>query len=121
MQHFRPHLAELGLTEQQWRVLRVLHEGGPLEAGSVAERACVLPPSLSRILKALAELGLVVTETHHSDARRTIISLTALGEKTVSRALPKSAQIYAGLEARIGSAKLQQLIEILEDVQIKLK
>ena len=121
MQHFRPHLAELGLTEQQWRVLRVLGESRPQEAGIVAERACVLPPSLSRILKTLAEEGLVATEAHSDDARRTLVNLTAKGRALLKRALPKSAAIYAQLEARIGKDKLSKVLDLLEDVQISLK
>lgn len=120
MQHFRPHLSELGLTEQQWRVLRVLGEDGPHEAGRVARRACVLPPSLSRILKTLSELGYVSSGPHRDDARRSVISLTPLGEKKLRNALPRSAEIYSNLEQRIGPAQLQRLLDMLEDVQGKL-
>lgn len=120
MQHFRLHLAELGLTEQQWRVLRVLGEDGPKEAGQVAQRACVLPPSLSRIIKTLSEMGYVSSGTHGQDARRSVLSLTPQGEKVLLKALPRSAEIYADLEQRIGASKLQRLLEMLEDVQDKL-
>ena len=47
---FRPILAKHGFTEQQWRVLRVLGEKGPADAGQVAFDACILAPSLSRII-----------------------------------------------------------------------
>ena len=42
---FRPILAKHGFTEQQWRVLRVLGEKGPSDAGQVAFDACILAPS----------------------------------------------------------------------------
>ena len=38
---FRPILAKHGFTEQQWRVLRVLGEKGPSDAGQVAFDACI--------------------------------------------------------------------------------
>ena len=54
MARFRPHVARHGVTEQQWRVIRVLAAADEaLEAGTIAERACIMPPSLSRILKTL--------------------------------------------------------------------
>lgn len=121
MQQFRPHLNDLGLTEQQWRVLRVLGEDGPSEAGDVAQRACVLPPSLSRILKTLAELKKITTESHTDDGRRTVIRLTAAGEKTLLHALPQTSAIYAELEKRVGGQTLQQLLDLLDEVQAKLR
>lgn len=48
MQHFRPMLAVHDLTEQQWRVLRVLAESGAKDATQLAELAQILGPSLSR-------------------------------------------------------------------------
>jgi homoprotocatechuate degradation regulator HpaR len=53
MDRFRPLLMRTGVTEQQWRVMRVLAEGGAMEAGAVARAACLLPPSLSRIIRTL--------------------------------------------------------------------
>ena len=52
MHRFRPLLASHDLTEQQWRVIRVLGETSPLDASDVAERACILAPSLTRIIVA---------------------------------------------------------------------
>lgn len=121
MQQFRPHLAELGVTEQQWRVLRVLGEDGPSEAGQVAGRACILPPSLSRILKTLGAMRLVLTESRKDDGRRTVIRLTALGEKVLAQALPQSKIVYSQLEKRIGAQKLRQLLDLLDDVQAQLR
>jgi homoprotocatechuate degradation regulator HpaR len=121
MQHFRPHLASLGVTEQQWRVMRVLAEVGPAEAGDVAQRTCILPPSLSRILKTLAGMNLLTTENHKDDGRRTIVSLTPSGEKLLAQALPQTSEIYAQLEKRVGQQKLKQLLDLLDDVQNQLR
>ncbi len=45
MSHFRPILAAHDVTEQQWRVIRVLAEAGMLDASEVAEKAFILAPS----------------------------------------------------------------------------
>jgi homoprotocatechuate degradation regulator HpaR len=121
MASFRPHLAELGLTEQQWRVLRVLGETSDITAGDLADRACILPASLSRILKTLSEERLIVLKPHAEDARRMLVSLSPKGEKRLSTALPATAAIYRQLEKRIGAGELMQLQRLLEHVQASLQ
>ena len=49
MAPIRDMLSETGLSEQQWRVLRVLAEQGEMDSHSLAERACLLFPSLTRM------------------------------------------------------------------------
>ena len=117
MQQFRPHLAELGITEQQWRVLRVLGEDGQSEAGHVAERSCILPPSLSRIIKTLELRKLIKSTSDKSDGRRSIIDLTDNGKKLLAEAAPGSSQIYQSIEKRIGKARLEKLLDLLDETQ----
>jgi len=50
MAHTRPSLREHGLSDQQWRVLRVLGEHGMVETGRVAREAFILGPSLTGVL-----------------------------------------------------------------------
>ena len=59
MDRFRPLLQVHDITEQQWRVLRVLHETGPVDATLLAKQAAVLAPSLTRMLRALARRGFI--------------------------------------------------------------
>ena len=48
MRRFRPSLAEHGLTEQQWRVLRALASADqPIEVSVLAERTALLAPSVT--------------------------------------------------------------------------
>lgn len=44
MERFRPVLNSHDITEQQWRVIRVLQEHGATDASKLAELACILPP-----------------------------------------------------------------------------
>ena len=50
MTHTRPSLREHGLSDQQWRVLRVLAGYDAVETGRVAREAYVLGPSLTGVL-----------------------------------------------------------------------
>ncbi|MDP5347500.1 MAG: MarR family transcriptional regulator, partial [Paracoccaceae bacterium] len=60
----RAMLADVGVTEQQWRVLRVLAERGTLDPTEIADRSCLLMPSLTRILQTLTTKGLITREVH---------------------------------------------------------
>ena len=67
MAPIRTMLADVGLTEQQWRVLRVLDEKGALEPTHIAEQACLLLPSLTRILQKLEEKHLILRKPDEND------------------------------------------------------
>ena len=50
MSPIRRVLKNHDVTDQQWRVLRVLHENGVMDAKELAKSACVLAPSLTRMI-----------------------------------------------------------------------
>ncbi|WP_419740662.1 MarR family transcriptional regulator [Ruegeria sp.] len=60
----RKLLIDAGVTEQQWRVLRLLKEEGASEPTDISERACLLLPSLTRILQKLEDKGLIKRRCH---------------------------------------------------------
>lgn len=115
MAEFRPILSAHGVTEQQWRVLRVLMEVDEIDASELAERACILAPSLSRILKTLDARRLIATDRNPGDARRARIRLTADGDRFIRTITPESAAAYARLEARIGRQRIQSLLVDLDE------
>lgn len=116
MSRFRPVLAEQDVTEQQWRVIRVLAEENPLDATELAERACILAPSLTRILRSLEDRGLIVRERDQLDGRRLLLSLSAKGMEIIYAVSPASKDVYADLEARYGRKRLDDLLDMLGDL-----
>lgn len=116
MARFRPILAARDVTEQQWRVIRVLGEESPLDATEVAERACVLPPSLTRIIKALEERGLITRGRDAGDGRRICLAIAPAGMSLIREITPETSLIYAGLEARYGQERVERLLDMLCDL-----
>ncbi len=117
MRLFRPMLAQHGLTEQQWRVLRALSAaGGPVDAGDLAERTFLLAPSLSRMLATLDERGLIRRRPDPVDQRRALIELAAAGIDLVRRVAPDSELRYAAIEDAFGTERLASLIDELHDL-----
>src|ERR1700742_1799226 len=64
---FRPGLRSVGVTEQQWRILRALAHAGPMEVTELAEATFLLAPSLSRILPDMEKRQLLVRKQVDSD------------------------------------------------------
>ena len=116
MARFRPLLAEHDVTEQQWRVLRVLSESERIEAAALAERACVLAPSLTRMIRTLEERRLLRRGSHASDGRRVMLEITAQGRALIDAVAPASSDIYAGVEAAFGRRKIEALLDQLQEL-----
>ncbi|MCK9913277.1 homoprotocatechuate degradation operon regulator HpaR [Microbacteriaceae bacterium K1510] len=116
MEQFRPMLAAHGITEQQWRVVRLLAERGSLDASQVAEEAFILAPSLTRILRSLGQRGLIKRRKDVNDGRRTLLEITPAGLAILEEVVPESGQIYQALEKRYGREKLQKLLDMLDDL-----
>ncbi len=117
MRHFRPSLAEHDLTEQQWRVLRALHDAdGALSVGELAERTYLLGPSLSRMLVSLDDRRLIARASGPEDARRAEITITATGVELVAEIAPRSEAAYEHIGDRLGAAELERLYALLDEV-----
>jgi homoprotocatechuate degradation regulator HpaR len=117
MQQFRPSLSAHDISEQQWRVLRALTEDGrPKSVGELVELTFLLGPSLSRMLVALEERGLIERSTDASDGRRVAIVATRRGFELVDTIAPISEARYDWIEQRLGAGDLEQLYALLERV-----
>ena len=116
MLSFRPVLAKHRFTEQQWRVLRVLGEKGPSDAGQVAFDACILAPSLSRIIGKLEKDNYISRFIDSKDGRRVNLSLTKTGQDTLNKIAPDMELIYKAIQKRYGEEKLTNLLDILSEI-----
>jgi homoprotocatechuate degradation regulator HpaR len=116
MAHTRPSLREHGLSDQQWRVLRVLGEHGTVDTGRVAREAYILGPSLTGVLARMERDGLIRRERDPSDQRRTVIEATPQGLKMVERLSHTIEHHYEWLEQSLGKQKLAQLYELLDQL-----
>ena len=119
MAHFRPVLSESGLTEQQWRVLRVLWKRNGTEARELAERTLMLRPSLTGVIDRLERDGLVERRGHGVDRRKVRLFLTRKARRLYERLAPQLEKEYARMQARMTDsawsslyAALEQLIEL---------
>ena len=120
MTHTRPSLREHGLSDQQWRVLRVLGENAHfdegVETGRVAREAFLLGPSLTGVLTRMERDGLIERRRCPQDARSTVVRATELGLSKVAKLSEAIEAHYAFMESELGKQKLAQLYQLLDAV-----
>ena len=116
MAPIRTMLADAGVTEQQWRVLRVLAEQDQADATDIARQACLLMPSLTRILQVLEKKGYCNRTMHETDRRRFVIRITEAGLALINENIATSNAIFARIEAEFGTDKLETLLDLLNEL-----
>jgi DNA-binding MarR family transcriptional regulator len=67
------------VTLTQLSALSCLHKCGPLTPGELATKEGVQPPSMTRVIAALEELGLATRMPHPTDGRQAIVELSEAG------------------------------------------
>ena len=114
--HFRPILNANGVTEQQWRIVRVLYEQSSLEPRQIVELCRISSPSMAGVLARMEELGLVARRRMPRDQRRVHVSLTVRARAMAARMAPQIDATYRRIEQQIGpefSVRLQQTLDQL--------
>ena len=74
---------EAAVTLTQLSALSSLHQHGPLSPGELAAKERVQPPSMTRVIAALADAGFVTRTPHPADRRQTVVALTEAGRTYV--------------------------------------
>jgi homoprotocatechuate degradation regulator HpaR len=116
LSHFRPLLNANGVTEQQWRIVRVLYEQPTLEPREIVELCRISSPSMAGVLARMEELGLVARRRLQHDQRRVRVSLTPRARAMAARMAPQIDATYRRIEQTIGaefSARFQQALDQL--------
>ena len=121
MVRFRPSLRAHGLTEQQWRVLRIMWVADKrLRPMELSQLTFISMPSLSRLLKTLEGRELIKRGRHVGDQRGSEFGLTPAGHAIVAEIAPHSEETYAEIERLVGSKEIEQLYYVLEHVVQRL-
>jgi homoprotocatechuate degradation regulator HpaR len=113
---FRPLLKAHGLTEQQWRILRVLVEFGPLEPRQIGRMCGLSSPSLAGILMRMEAQGLITRQDMAHDRRRQTVSGTPKSRRLAARMAPQIESVYAALEEQLGTEVVAQMYAALDRV-----
>jgi DNA-binding MarR family transcriptional regulator len=109
------------MTATQRLALFELIDGGPLRLNDLAARTGTTPPTASRAVDALDELGMVERTSDPTDRRALQIQLTPNGRRAVAE---RQARIYAAFRpavAGLPAAERRQLADLLARLAEQLK
>jgi DNA-binding MarR family transcriptional regulator len=75
---------EAGLSATQLAAMATLRRHGPLTAGELASHEKVSPPSMTRVLSRLSDLGMVDRRSSPRDGRQVLVELSQAGERLLA-------------------------------------
>lgn len=114
MPRFRLIFSDFGLTEQQWRVLRVLWDNDQIPLGQLAELALIPAPSLVGIIDRLQKMDLVVRQRSDRDRRTVFIRATKQGRDLEAQIMPRVQATYLELKKSVGADVWLNLLQGLQ-------
>ncbi|MFZ6727089.1 homoprotocatechuate degradation operon regulator HpaR [Undibacterium sp. MH2W] len=114
MAHFKPILGHFGLTDQQWRILRVLDEYGSLEPRELCDLCQISSPSMAGVLKRMEELDMIGRSAIEGDQRRVLIGLSEAGDALMTEMAPLIDLQYKHIEQTFGIDAMNELVAVLE-------
>lgn len=77
--HLRGRRTDSRVSLTQLSALATLSLEGPITPGALAAKERVQPPSMTRVIASLADLGLVERSPHPTDGRQVIVSIAESG------------------------------------------
>ncbi|EGV1294366.1 homoprotocatechuate degradation operon regulator HpaR [Salmonella enterica] len=116
MGFFRPILKSHNLTEQQWRIIRVLADSRSVDFHELACKTCILRPSLTGILSRMERDGLIFRLKPVNDQRKLYVSLTQQGQTLYDRAVVQVEEGYRTIESAFSQEKMEQLTALLDEL-----
>ena len=111
--------SQSGLNSPRLSALSVVVFAGPVTLGDLAAAEQVRPPTMTRIVDALAELGLVTKSRNAKDGRSTHITATPAGRNLLMKGRERRVRALAAQIAQLKAeqrATLQDAARILKEV-----
>jgi len=84
-----------GMTPERLSALSVIEKRGPISVTALADKEMVRPATMSRMVTALVEEGLVKRSDDKTDGRGVLVSATPKGRRTYQRAQEQRLQHFA--------------------------
>jgi DNA-binding MarR family transcriptional regulator len=84
-----------GMTPERLSALSVIEKRGPISVTALAEKEMVRPATMSRMVTALVDEGLVKRSEDKTDGRGVLVSATPKGRRAFQRAQEQRLQHFA--------------------------
>ena len=106
---FRPILRAHDLTDQNWRIIKVLGEHGAVEMTRIGHEAVIPAASALRIVTRMEAAGLLRRRADVADRRRVLVELTPRGRRLFAKVAPLIRDTYGAIAAQLDPALLETL------------
>lgn len=113
--HLRGRRTDSQVSLTQLSALASLSADGPMTPGALAAKERVQPPSMTRVIASLADLGLVVRTPHPTDGRQIIVSLSDPGQALVT---DETSAREKWMNERLAALDESQIAVLRESVEI---
>ena len=113
MPPYRELFARFDLTEQQWRILRVLWTHEKVVSVDLASRTLLATASLVGIIDRLEKKGLVARVRSTTDRRAIYITATAKGRELEATVSPKVEAIQSRIRATVSDREWKAMEKTL--------
>ena len=115
-QAFRKRLATLGVTPNQFTVLRWLEEddGGGIRQSEICARMASDPNTIAALVERMNSDGLVKRKVDPTDRRARLISPTLKGRRIYAKARPIAVELQAEVLEVIPAGERERLLEQIE-------
>lgn len=104
LRHVRVVDEEMGISAARASALSVLVFGGPCTLTELAQAEQVSSPTMSRLVRAMEDEGLVRREPHEADARAVRLHATAKARRILERGRVRREQVLEELFASLSAA-----------------
>lgn len=104
---------EAGLSSIEWRVLATLTGQPPMPVGQLAFEVLSQQPTVTKLVQRLAAQGWVALRDDPADQRRTLVNITATGQKKVTPLIAQAREHEAAVLGTLSAAEVRRLKEQL--------
>ncbi|WP_291138396.1 MarR family winged helix-turn-helix transcriptional regulator [Hydrogenophaga sp.] len=113
---FDAQVREAGLGSLEWRVLAVLSGDSPLSVGALAQEVLSQQPTVTKLLQRLLAQGWVAMQADPADQRRTLVAITAAGQRKVAPLMRRAREHEAQVLGALSAAEVQRLKRQLREL-----
>ena len=118
---FSEEVRPLGATLQMWRVLAALRERDGRRMGDLSETTSIEVSTLTRLVDAMEQKGLVARRRDAGDARAVMLRATAAGRRLTERPLPIAERYEAVALAGFSAAETKTLKAALRRLYVNME
>jgi len=111
---YRAVFKQHGISEQQWRILRVLWEVSECTTAELAKRTLLPSPSMVGIIDRMVAKGLLIRQRSDQDRRIVNVRLTEKGQAMESDLMPQIDDIYEQMMSRCDDEAWATMIETMQ-------